>query len=126
MMRPLKFLIALSLIPLISACASTPEPQIITQTEYISREIPTVNRPAPVQLSDVQWYVVNEENLDEFIARFRETNGQVVFMAISVRDYEKLALNIQELRRYINQQREIIVYYENAVMTTPTESENTQ
>ena len=30
-------------------------------------------------------------------------------------DYENLALNIAELRRYINQQIDIIVYYEDAV-----------
>ena len=32
-----------------------------------------------------------------------------------MQDYENLALNIAELRRYINQQIEIIVYYEDAV-----------
>jgi len=32
-----------------------------------------------------------------------------------MRDYENLALNIAELRRYINQQTNIIVYYEEAV-----------
>tara|TARA_R110000772_G_scaffold9633_2_gene31606 strand:+ start:2508 stop:2636 length:129 start_codon:yes stop_codon:yes gene_type:complete len=32
-----------------------------------------------------------------------------------MRDYENLALNVAELRRYINQQTEIIVYYEEAV-----------
>tara|TARA_B100000900_G_scaffold415740_2_gene446936 strand:+ start:1914 stop:2036 length:123 start_codon:yes stop_codon:yes gene_type:complete len=32
-----------------------------------------------------------------------------------MKDYENLALNISELKRYINQQDEIIVYYEKAV-----------
>jgi len=32
-----------------------------------------------------------------------------------MRDYELLALNIAEIRRYLNQQKEIIVYYEKAV-----------
>jgi len=32
-----------------------------------------------------------------------------------MKDYENLALNIAELRRYINQQKQIIVYYEEAV-----------
>tara|TARA_B100001093_G_scaffold479321_1_gene508223 strand:- start:220 stop:363 length:144 start_codon:yes stop_codon:yes gene_type:complete len=32
-----------------------------------------------------------------------------------MKDYENLALNIADLRRYINQQTEIIVYYEKAV-----------
>jgi hypothetical protein len=32
-----------------------------------------------------------------------------------MQDYENLALNIAELRRYINQQKNIIIYYEKAV-----------
>jgi len=38
-----------------------------------------------------------------------------------MKDYENLALNIAELRRYIDQQGEIIVYYEKAV-TEPKET----
>jgi len=34
---------------------------------------------------------------------------------LSIKDYENLALNIAELRRYINQQKQIIIYYEKAV-----------
>ena len=32
-----------------------------------------------------------------------------------MQDYENLALNIAEMRRYLNQQTQIIVYYEDAV-----------
>lgn len=39
-----------------------------------------------------------------------------------MKDYENLALNIADLRRYINQQTEIIVYYEEAV--TPEENKD--
>ena len=42
-----------------------------------------------------------------------------------MRDYENLALNIADLKRFINQQRNIIVYYENAVTDEP-EEENAQ
>jgi hypothetical protein len=39
----------------------------------------------------------------------------VAYVALAMRDYENLALNISELKRFINQQTNIIVYYENAV-----------
>ncbi|MDB4378465.1 hypothetical protein N9Z41_01710 [bacterium] len=32
-----------------------------------------------------------------------------------MKDYENLALNIAEIKRYLEQQTEIIVYYEKAV-----------
>ena len=77
--------------------------------------IPTVARPKPVQLSDVRVYVVNKEIYEEFVKEFTEENGELAFVALSMKDYENLALNIAELRRYINQQKNIIVYYEEAV-----------
>lgn len=87
--------------------------------------IPTVARPKPVQLIDTKVYVVNKDNLEDFIKEFSETHGEVAFVALSMRDYENLALNVAELRRYINQQTEIIVYYEEAVQPpAPTEQDN--
>ena len=35
-------------------------------------------------------------------------------MVVSVQGYENISMNIQDLRRYILQQKSIIVYYENA------------
>ena len=32
-----------------------------------------------------------------------------------MKDYETLALNMAEIKRYIEQQKSIIVYYENAI-----------
>jgi len=39
----------------------------------------------------------------------------LAYVALSIKDYENLALNISELRRFINQQTEIIVYYEKSL-----------
>jgi hypothetical protein len=68
-----------------------------------------------VQLNDVKIYVVTRENYEEFLAEFEKKNGQTAYIAISVKDYENLSLNFAELRRYIEQQKQIIVYYEKAV-----------
>ena len=72
-------------------------------------------RPKPVDLADVKFEVVTEENLEQFIEDFRKDYGEVVFIAMPVRDYERLAINIQDIRRFINQQSQIIVYYETAI-----------
>ena len=42
---------------------------------------------------------------------------------MSVRDYETLALNMAEIKRYIQQQKEIIIYYEKAVEPKPKQEE---
>jgi hypothetical protein len=58
---------------------------------------------------------VNKDILEEFTKEFIEENGELAFVALSIKDYENLALNVAELRRYINQQKQIIIYYEKAV-----------
>ena len=58
---------------------------------------------------------MSAENYDEFVKEFEAKNGADAYIAISVKDYENLALNFAELRRYIEQQKEIILYYEEAV-----------
>lgn len=85
----------------------------MTQIEKVT--VPIVARPKPINLSDTQVYVVNEGNLEQFIADFKEQNGDLAFVALSIDTYENLAINISELRRFINQQKEIIVYYEKAM-----------
>ena len=90
----------------------------MTVTEIQKTQVPTVARPKPINLTDTRLYVVNEDNIEDFLSEFEEVNGNRAFVAFSVKDYENLALNIAELRRYIKQQGEIILYYETAVTET--------
>lgn len=107
---------------LLSGCSTfMPEPKVVTVTKVVERNIPTVPHPKQVQLNDVKIYVVSKENYDEFVADFEAKNGADAYIAISVKDYENLALNFAELRRYIEQQKQIILYYEEAVK--PSEGE---
>lgn len=74
-----------------------------------------VARPKPLQLIDTRVFVVTKDNFEKFIKEFKEAYGDLAFVAISMKDYENLALNIADMRRFLNQQKEIIIYYENAV-----------
>ncbi len=75
--------------------------------------------PAPVDFPDVEWFVINKDNLDESLKRIEEASGSVAFMAITPKGYENLAVGVAELRRYILQQKEIIAYYEKAIQGDP-------
>jgi hypothetical protein len=77
--------------------------------------VPTIARPKPLQLSDTRIFVVTKDNYEQFVKEFTESYGELAFVALSMKDYENLALNIADIRRYLNQQNEIIVYYEKAV-----------
>lgn len=59
--------------------------------------------------------------LDRFLDDVKKkNNGDIVFFAISVEDYELMAYNMQELRRYIREVQEVVVYYRNVTIKTPT------
>jgi len=108
-------ILSLSLLLLQGCSLLTPEPQIVTVTNTVKTTVPIVAHPKGVQLNDVKIYVVSKENYDEFIKDFEAKNGGDAYIAISVKDYENLSLNFAELRRYIEQQKQIILYYEEAV-----------
>jgi len=115
----------LSALLLSSGCSyfkfKNPLKTIEIKTVEVERVIPTQNRPRPMSMNNIHFYVVTEQNFEEFKERFVKENGDFLFYALSVRDYETLALNMAEIKRYILQQKEIIIYYEKAVTPKPTE-----
>ena len=108
-----KFLTFWSLLLLVSlsSCSWKPEKEVVVQTKIVKPVI----EPKGVKMLPVKFYVVTEKNYEEFKERFKKDNGEFVFYAMSVPSYENLALDMAELRRYIEQQKEIIIYYEKAV-----------
>jgi len=114
-------LLLLSLI--ISSCSSwNPLKTIEVKTVEVERNVPLQNRPRQLDLADIHWYVVTEENFAEFKKRFQKENGDpLVAYVISVKDYETLAIDMAEIKRYIDQQKQIIIYYEKAL--SPKEEE---
>ena len=117
------YLKVLSLLPLcliISNCSSWPKlKQIEIKTVQVERVIPTQNRPRPLNMNNIKFYVVTSDNFEDFKKRYEKDNGTFLFYALSVRDYETLAINMAEIKRYIEQQKQIIIYYEKAVAPKP-------
>ena len=108
---------------LLSSCGyiRKPEKEIVVKTIEVQKIVPIQPQPKAVDMIDVKFYVVTEENYEEFKEKFMKTNNDYVFYAVSVHDYENLAFNMAELYRYIRQQKEIIIYYEKAVEVKPEE-----
>ena len=111
---------------LLSSCGylRKPEKEIVVKTVEVQKIVPIQPQPKPVDMIDVKFYVVTEENYEEFNEKFLKTNNDYVFYAVSVHDYENLAFNMAELYRYIRQQKEIIIYYEKAVKVKPQEKKD--
>ena len=115
-------LLPLTPLLLMTACASTPITEVEIITKPIEIEIAQPERPREVKLERPRWFVVNSSNLEEFLAEIKRIQSdEPVFFAFTPQDYEKMSYNLQELRRYVLQQNEIIVYYEK--MTAPKTTE---
>jgi hypothetical protein len=55
--------------------------------------------------------------LDRFLDEMKRLNGgDIVFVATTIGDYEMMSANMQELRRYIQQMGEVVVYYRNVTI----------
>jgi len=102
------------LLALTSGCSLIP-PQVEVQTKFVEKQIPIQGHPKGVTMYPLQFYAVTEENFEEFKEKFQKENADLVYFAMSVPDYENLSLNIGELKRYIEQQKTIIIYYEQSI-----------
>ena len=92
-----------------------PEPIIKTVTEFKTLEIYQPPLPKAIDLQDVEFFVITEKNFEEQVRRLQKMqDGTYVLFGITPQDYENMAYNLQELRRYIRQQKEIIIYYRQA------------
>lgn len=90
-------------------------PEVTVLTEQVPIKIFQPPAPAPVQLRDISWFVITEDNLEQKIEQIRKLqDADAVVFAITPSDYENMTFNMQELRRYIRQQKEIILYYQEA------------
>ena len=123
--KTLGTMLVVSLLFLTGCVGRPPEPEIKTVVKVEKTTVPVVSRPKPLQLIDTRVRVVTSDTLEQFLKEYEEQYGELAFVGLSMQDYENLALNIADLRRFINQQTEIIVYYEEAVSeATETNSEN--
>ena len=62
--------------------------------------------------------------LDKFMSDIKvATGGDVLFIASTIKDYELMSGNVQELRRYIRELGEVIVYYKEVTVKKPKAEE---
>ena len=78
---------------------------------------PETNKP-DCKLGREDLYPEGYTYFDKFVDDIKKKNGgDLVFIAMSIGDYSLMSYNIQELKRYINQLGETIVYYRNVTIS---------
>tara|TARA_B100001094_G_scaffold273110_1_gene279337 strand:- start:1961 stop:2362 length:402 start_codon:yes stop_codon:yes gene_type:complete len=93
----------------------TPPPPVKVITEEVKVDIYQPPLPNEIGLENVEWFVITKNNWEESVAKVENLlGGDFVVMALTPKGYENMAYNLQEIRRYIRQQKEIILYYRKA------------
>tara|TARA_B100000886_G_scaffold39381_1_gene24375 strand:+ start:281 stop:643 length:363 start_codon:yes stop_codon:yes gene_type:complete len=103
------------LILLLSSCSWKPEKEIVTVEKVITPTIAVVQKPKAIKMLDTKIIVITEKNLPEVIKKVKAGMGEFVIYGLDPSSFKNLALNFEQIKRYIEQQKQIILYYEKAV-----------
>jgi len=95
----------------VCSCSLIPSKQIEVTAKPIERRIVQPVMPREIDLKEPMWIVVTPDNWEDQLAKIEEQEGELVFLAMTIPDYEVMAYNMQELKRYINELKEVVVYY---------------
>ena len=92
---------------LLTGCAGTRILDIISEPAPIVIQHPPP--PRGVTMRKVEWRVLNATILQKML----ENGDDVQFIALTPAGYENLSLNMSEIKRYIKQQKQVIIYYQS-------------
>lgn len=106
-------IIAAGLILLLLAGCSTPVRQIEISAKPIDRPVLILPPAQQLDLKDVEWIIINEENAEEVFAQLVKDKKDPVLIGLTDDGYEVLSLNYSDIMSYIQQQNAIIRAYRN-------------
>jgi len=93
------------------SCSLLPTREIQVSAKPIDRQIVQPVMPREIDLKQVKWLTITPENFEEQFALIEDQEGELVFLAMTVPDYETMAYNMQEIKRYITELKDVVVYY---------------
>jgi len=93
------------------SCSLIPTKQIQVSSKPIERNIVQPIMPREIDLQQPQWIAVTPQNWEEQLARIEAQEGELIFLAMTIPDYEIMAYNMQEIKRYITELKDVVVYY---------------
>ena len=97
---------------MLGGCASKPTIKQIEVTTTAIEKLPlSLPNPAPLDMQEVEWMIVTEDNIDEAWQLLKDKNEGVALFALRHGDYERLALNIKEIRALLGEYIVILSKY---------------
>ena len=107
---------------MVCSCSLIPTKQIEVTAKPLERTIVQPIMPREIDLKEVMWLTITPENFEEQFALIENQEGELVFLGMTVPDYEVMAYNMQEIKPYITELKDVVVYYRS--VTTQQEENN--
>lgn len=101
------------LLVLISGCSTTKTLEEI-EVKTVPVEKPKLSLPESdeVRMKSVEWIVVTPDNQEQVFREVKEKSGSSAIFSLDVDSYKDLSRNLNEVRRYLEQQEAVIRAYE--------------
>lgn len=106
---------------MVCSCSLIPTKQIEVTAKPLDRKIVQPIMPREIDLQEPRWIVITPENWEDQLAIIEKQEGELVFLAMTIPDYEIMAYNMQEIKRYITELQDVVVYYRKVTVDKPVE-----
>lgn len=93
------------------SCSLIPTERLQVTSKPLERSIVQPIMPREIDLQQPQWIAITPDNWEEQLAKIEEQEGELIFLAMTIPDYEVMAYNMQEIKRYITELKDVVVYY---------------
>jgi len=113
--------VQLTLLIMVCSCSLIPTKQIEVTAKPLDRKIVQPIMPREIDLQEPRWIVITPENWEDQLAMIEQQEGELVFLAMTIPDYEIMAYNMQEIKRYISELKDVVVYYREVTTTKKEE-----
>lgn len=104
---------------LLSGCATTGS-VTVQPTKIPAAEAPT---PAPLNMRDVQWKILTKADLEALLIELEQNpDPNFALYTLDNGNFQALNLNLVDIRRFILEQQQVVVYYRDLeAQTHPAE-----
>lgn len=108
----MKYLTILLVALLLTGCGTTVK-QIEISAKPIDKPALILPPVEQLRLKEVEWVIITKDNAEEVFAELLKNKKDPMLIGLTDEGYETLALNMSDIMRLLQQQKEIIATYQN-------------
>ena len=109
-----KVILLLVAVAFLAGCSLTPKVKQVEVTSNVIEKLPlNLPTPPPLEMQNVEWLIVTEENIGEVWQLLRDNKEGVALFALRKGDYDRLAINIKEIRALLGEYIVVVQAYKD-------------